>query len=199
MTFIRGQSCELRVLEGTDAEARAWEQGVMGNLELRHMWTGSLPMRWIDIKAVWENERKARSVEFGIWKRNDKTSCPHAFGLCDSHWCSMDLIGTCGLYSYREVYRSMEFRILLWAEHGHGIGAEATRLVVDYGFKRLNLHRIWLGVHEQNERAIKCYTKVGFITEGRQSDGVFTHGKYHDTIQMRVLEDEWKSFSQAKA
>ncbi len=48
---------------------------------------------------------------------------------------------------------------------GRGIGAEATALLVDYGFKDLNLKEINLGVRAQNKAAIRVYEKVGFKVE----------------------------------
>lgn len=171
---MRGKLCELHALEGNDYEASRFTSAVNAGFTTRHLLTGSIPMRQIDIKEVWERERKAGSVEFGIYTGSK-------------------FIGTCGLYSHRDIYRSWEFRILIFdpSATGHGIGTEATRLTVNYGFKRLNAHRIWLGVNEDNKGAIKCYLKVGFTQEGRLRDELYCFGKYRDAIRMGVLEREW--------
>jgi RimJ/RimL family protein N-acetyltransferase len=65
-------------------------------------------------------------------------------------------------------------------------------LMIDYGFNKLNLHRIDLGVHEFNERGRKAYKKLGFVEEGRKRDGHYANGKYHDVILMSILKNEWK-------
>lgn len=45
-----------------------------------------------------------------------------------------------------------------------GYGTEATKFIVDYGFRELNLHRISLGVFEGNDRAKKVYERMYVIS-----------------------------------
>ena len=183
VTFTAGSLCELHVLEPTPEEIASFTKAVNAGLTTKYMMTGSAPMRPIDFKKWVESERKARSVLFSIRTLGEIP------------------IGIVGLHCLREVYRSMEFRILIYdpSAIGSGIGTEATRLVVDYGFERLNLHRIWLGVHSDNKGAIRCYEKAGFKREGVLRDELFTYGKYADAIRMGVLEGEWKSSTPVKA
>lgn len=193
--FLKGQKCELRPLNRDEAEAYEFTRAVNAGLTTRHLLTGSYPMRPIDIKEVWDKEAKLGSVEFGIWvqgRRGDLGAGIDKFP---------GFIGTCGLYGHRDIYRLWEFRILIFHPDyiGKGIGEEATRLVVDYGFNRLNAHRIWLGVNEANTGAIKCYQKVGFKEEGRKRKELFCYGQYFDAVQMGLLEDEWKSLTSAEA
>ena len=65
-------------------------------------------------------------------------------------------------------------------------------MVLDYGFKTLNLHNIMLSVHDDNIAAISCYNKVGFKEAGRRREWIFKDGKYHDVIYMDILENEFK-------
>ena len=59
---------------------------------------------------------------------------------------------------------SMNLRIaLLSANLGKGIGTQAVKLVVDFGFQVLNLREIRLDVWSENLRAIRVYQKVGFV------------------------------------
>ncbi|MCB9450789.1 MAG: GNAT family N-acetyltransferase [Anaerolineaceae bacterium] len=85
-------------------------------------------------------------------------------------------------------------RIALFAEQyfGQGLGTEALRLMVDYGFKTLKLHRIELGVYAFNPRAIRVYEKLGFKREGLLRDALFYDDAYHDEIVMSLLEHEWQ-------
>lgn len=73
-----------------------------------------------------------------------------------------------------------------------GIGRDAMRLMQRYGFNELNLHRIYLNVHETNVRGIKSYEHAGFVQEGRSREAVFWKGRYIDLITMSILCSEWK-------
>jgi len=45
---------------------------------------------------------------------------------------------------------------------GKGIGTEATKLMINLAFKKLNLLKVDLGVISENKRAIRVYRKAGF-------------------------------------
>ena len=89
---------------------------------------------------------------------------------------------------------SANIRISLFAEGdlNKGYGSEAMRLMVDYGFKSLNLHRISLGVYAFNPRAIRVYEKIGFKQEGVLRDSLYWDGEYVDEITMSILAHEWQ-------
>jgi len=72
-----------------------------------------------------------------------------------------------------------------------GVGTEALRLMIGYGFQQLNLHRIYLRVFAENERAIHVYEKIGFQHEGRHRQSEWRHGRWHDLLWMSILQPEW--------
>ena len=74
---------------------------------------------------------------------------------------------------------------------GQGLGTEATELMVGHAFEGLGLHRVGLAVFSYNERAIRAYQKAGFKIEGRLRDAIMRDGRYHDEVQMGVLESDW--------
>jgi RimJ/RimL family protein N-acetyltransferase len=76
---------------------------------------------------------------------------------------------------------------------GKGYGTEALQLLIRYGFNTLNLHRLNLDVYAFNERAQKCYRKVGFREEGKRREAIYINGAYHDLLTLGLLVDEWKS------
>ncbi len=57
---------------------------------------------------------------------------------------------------------------------------DATEAIIDYGFKKLNLNKIYLNVLATNERAIKFYQKLGFGFEGTFKKHLFVDGEYVD-------------------
>jgi RimJ/RimL family protein N-acetyltransferase len=74
---------------------------------------------------------------------------------------------------------------------GKGIGSEAMKLFLEYGFNELNLYRIQLNVIEYNEIAIKVYEKMGFIREGNCRKFLLRDGKRYDLYLYGLLRDEW--------
>jgi len=76
---------------------------------------------------------------------------------------------------------------------GKGYGTEAVRLVAQFGFAELNLHRITLSVFEFNTRAIRSYEKVGFVVEGRSRQLIQRAGRRWDSITMGLLRSDWKN------
>ncbi|MFX0052752.1 MAG: GNAT family N-acetyltransferase [Candidatus Hermodarchaeota archaeon] len=72
-----------------------------------------------------------------------------------------------------------------------GFGTEALKLIINYGFKNLNLYSIELEVFETNLRAQTCYRKVGFKEVGRRRKAQFYKGTYIDSIIMDIISSEW--------
>lgn len=103
------------------------------------------------------------------------------------------IIGICGLFGIDPIGRTAEMGITIGdkAYWGKGNGREAVRTLVGYGFRMLNLRRIFLRVHGRNERAIRAYRTAGFIEEGRLRDHVWSDGAYDDLVMMGVLRGDW--------
>ena len=53
-----------------------------------------------------------------------------------------------------------------------GLGSEATRLIVDYAFDTVGLHRLELEVYAFNPRARHVYERAGFVYEGTRRDAL---------------------------
>ena len=103
------------------------------------------------------------------------------------------LIGSCQLLNVSFIHRSADLQIRLGdrAEQGLGYGTEAVQLLLDFGFKDLNLNRICLHVFKTNMRAIRSYEKVGFVKEGLLRKGAHIDGKYIDIVVMGILREEY--------
>lgn len=74
---------------------------------------------------------------------------------------------------------------------GHGYGAEAVGLALDFAFRELNLHRMQLTVFSYNERAIRLYEKLGFRREGVYREFLERDGERHDMYIYGLLRREW--------
>ncbi len=76
---------------------------------------------------------------------------------------------------------------------GKGYGTEASRLVLDYGFRFLNLHNIHLLTASFNTRAQRVYQKIGFKESGRRRGSILLNGQRYDDIYMDCLASEFES------
>lgn len=74
---------------------------------------------------------------------------------------------------------------------GKGFGTDAMKLLLAFGFREWNLHRVSLLVFGYNPRALRSYEKCGFRVEGRIRNQVKRGGERYDSIVMGILRDEW--------
>lgn len=106
---------------------------------------------------------------------------------------SGECFGEVVLNEWDEGNHSCNFRVLLGPRgRDRGLGTEATRLIVGYGFERLGLHRISLEVYSFNPRARRVYEKVGFVAEGVLRDALRWGDDWIDATVMSVLAPEWR-------
>ena len=99
------------------------------------------------------------------------------------------LVGVLQLIDVDPIHRSAELTIRLGSEadRGRGYGTEALKLAVDYAWRDLNLHRVWLRVFQNNGRAIQAYKNAGFQEEGLMREAAYIDGSYVGMIVMGVL------------
>ena len=106
------------------------------------------------------------------------------------------MIGSISIHNIDHLNRNAFLGIFIGEEEYRckGYGAEAIRLILDYGFNTLNLHNIMLSVKADNVEGIACYKKVGFRESGRRREWVFKDGKYIDVLYMDILASEYVSY-----
>lgn len=104
------------------------------------------------------------------------------------------MIGTVCLEEFNDIDRTATLGIFIGDKNyrSKGYGTEAIRLILEYGFKYLNLQNIKLDLMEFNERALKCYQKCGFKEYGRRRKCKYINGKYYDSISMDILAEEFE-------
>ncbi|CAN5569287.1 GNAT family protein [soil metagenome] len=110
-------------------------------------------------------------------------------------------IGDIGLFHLDRISGTAEVGIGIGDRDywGRGYGRDAMSLIVEYGFTIQNLRRIWLETHATNERAIRSYSAVGFVEEGRQRQHVWLGGRYVDIVLMGLLREDWQSYAAGRA
>jgi RimJ/RimL family protein N-acetyltransferase len=102
------------------------------------------------------------------------------------------LVGNIGLWGARPKDRQATIGIGLGREHtGCGYGTDAMRVIVDYAFREMGLHRIQLEVSSFNQAGFRAYEKAGFVEEGRHRQAVWHDGHWYDEVMMSILDHEW--------
>ena len=103
-------------------------------------------------------------------------------------------IGSIGLHKIDKRDKNASYGIVIgdnnyWQK---GYGTDASRLILDYGFNVLKMHRIYLRVYDYNKRAIEVYKNLGFKLEGKEREHNFYNNKFHDVFMMGLLRHEWQ-------
>ncbi len=109
------------------------------------------------------------------------------------------LIGLVELIEINYIHRSAEFQIIITPEYqGKGYAKTLINKALDYSFTILNLHKIYLHVAIENEKAVYLYEQCGFIEEGHLVEEYFINGQYRDVKRMYILQNQYlKSTSRA--
>lgn len=101
------------------------------------------------------------------------------------------IIGLVELVEINNIHRSAEFQIIISPEfQGKGFARTLINKALNYAFTILNLHKVYLHVAIENERAIHLYQKCGFIEEGHLVKEIFINGQYRDVKRMYILQQD---------
>jgi len=98
-------------------------------------------------------------------------------------------IGNISLQSINWIDRNAEIAFLLGEKSywGKNVMYEAGTLLINHGFKMLNLHRIYCGTSSENKGMQILAGKLGMIKEGVRKDAMFKNDKYVDIIEYGIL------------
>ena len=121
------------------------------------------------------------------WEQNTIKEIEYRFGIFNIN--DDILMGTIGLF---QVFRGPRECALLGysldqAHNGKGYTTEATKLVVNYAFEILNLHRIEAGVMPDNIGSIRVLEKAGFHKEGIAKKNVKNNGSWEDHQMLAII------------
>ena len=69
---------------------------------------------------------------------------------------------------------------------GQGLGTEAMQLLLAFAFGPLGLRRVWLIVRADNQRAVRLFSRLGFVVVERQVGVVVVDDQPRDKLRMEV-------------
>lgn len=176
--FLQGKLVYLRALEENDLKGNYFQ------------WLNDEEVCKYNSHAVFPNtESGMRAFLESQHKSNDKVVLAIIDAKTDLH------IGNISLQNIDWVSRSAEYAILVGEKQywGKGYSTEASLLLCDYGFTRLDLNRIYCGTSEMNIGMQKLAAKMKMKKEGIRRKAIFKNGNYYDLIEFGVLKEEFYS------
>lgn len=130
------------------------------------------------------------------WCANDKDDVGFAI---ETKASPASLVGLIHLWGARPQDRCATLGIALAREHiGRGYGTDATRVIANYAFREMGLHRIQLQAASFNRSGIRAYEKAGFVEEGRRRAAIWHDGRWYDEVLMSLLDGEWATDVEAR-
>lgn len=102
-------------------------------------------------------------------------------------------IGTAKIDKIDSYNNSAEIGIMIGdkSRWGKGVATEVYKILMDYAFNKLNLHRLWGGTSGKNIAMQKTFLKLGFKEEGILRDYSLIDGEYVDNHQYGILAKEY--------
>jgi ribosomal-protein-alanine N-acetyltransferase len=75
---------------------------------------------------------------------------------------------------------------------GRGIASETASAIIEFGFRKCGLHRIWAECDPANAASARVLEKVGMIREGLLRQHKWYKEDWRDSYLYSILYPEWK-------
>ncbi|OGU62888.1 MAG: hypothetical protein A2V66_14835 [Ignavibacteria bacterium RBG_13_36_8] len=173
--FIIGEKIYLRGPEKKDLEGNWWR------------WFNNQEATEFTSHGIFPNtyERQVQFIEEMMKSRNDIVMC-----MIDKE--TDEHIGVIGLHSIDWINRNAEISLMVDRfKQKRGVGLEAMTLMIDHGFRRLHLHKIYAGQDVGLEKWRKTLEIIGFKVEGFKKEHFFRDGAYRDVVMIAVFAKDF--------
>jgi len=110
-------------------------------------------------------------------------------------------IGNCSLQQIDLVNRSAEVALIIGEKeyHGKGIATQCFKWMIEHGFNRLGLHRIYAGTAEYNKGMLNVCVKSGMILERIAREALFINGQFQNCIYYSILRGDWNELQKEES
>jgi RimJ/RimL family protein N-acetyltransferase len=79
------------------------------------------------------------------------------------------------------------------AFRGRGLGVDTVRVLCEYGFSILGMHRLSIETLSGNDAMIRAAERVGFLHEGVIREAAWVDGQFRDEVVLGLLALEWRA------
>ena len=108
---------------------------------------------------------------------------------------SDELVGCCGLCYIKWVHRNADLSLYIGKDAAYiddqGLAQESCKLLFDYGFKELGLHKIWTEIYSFDTKKIALYEAIGMKLDGTLRDNYFYDGCWWDSMIYSIIGSDW--------
>jgi RimJ/RimL family protein N-acetyltransferase len=113
------------------------------------------------------------------------------FAICDKS--NDKYIGNARLSRINWINRTAEYgRMIGLSEYrGKGYGTDALIQLFRFGFHNIGLNRIWSTAWIENKVSLASNSKMGMVVEGTMRQAVFKNGKFHDTVILSMIREDF--------
>ncbi len=134
-----------------------------------------------------KSKKELASYVRSMYENNDKIVWAVIDRKTGSH------IGNISLLCLDWINRSAEFAVIIGEKDhwGKGYATEAAILLLDHGFNKLNLNRIYCGTAATNLGMQKVASNLKMKREGVRRKALYLSGKYADVYEYGILRDEF--------
>ena len=131
------------------------------------------------------------------WFENEVNNNPRTlmFSIIDS--VTDELLGCCGLTYINWINRNADFSFYYGKDYeyidGDGLSIEAAKILLDYGFNQLNLHKIWTEIYEFDSVKRDFLIELGFTKDAELRDNYYYDGKYWNSHIYSYIKSEFNN------
>ncbi|HSL30739.1 MAG TPA: GNAT family protein [Anaerolineales bacterium] len=109
------------------------------------------------------------------------------------------LIGNCGVRMDKAGAVQADIGYELDSQYWHkGYATEAAHAIVDFGFERFGVHRVWADCVADNTGSAHVLEKLGMKLEGRLRENQYYKARWWDMLLYGILADEWAKHKQIR-
>ena len=175
--LLRGELVRLRALDPAD-------------LPLLEAWWSDPSASLLQTSTVRPRPEGSAAALFSAWSEN---ADPGSAGFSIESLADGELVGHLTLHGAALPERRATLSIMIGPRAtGRGLGTDAVKAAVRYGFEQMGLNRIELRALAMNARALAAYAKAGFVREGTLREAAYFAGGFHDQVVMGILRREWE-------
>lgn len=164
-------------------------------------------MHPIDAEDMFDYSRRPEVTKYLLWSEHKDISFTRdylnyvkkRYKLGDFYdWAIIDresrrMIGTCGFTKFDADNNSAEIGYVLNPDfHRRGLGSEAVKRIIEFGFEELSLNRIEARFMQGNDASLALMKSVGMTFEGYLRDLVFVKGSYKTVGISSILQSEYQ-------